>query len=199
VVGLTGDRDLELRRAHDRAYDGERHLCGFQNPTLLDMQLDERVDIVACRARDLRGIEAALAHRRGDLGVRLVDRPDNRPGTPEVCRKAGPLFFTDRDDFERPPRLALVLEERLDGGQPGDDAKCAVEPAAVAHRVDVRSGEDALSFISPCRSTPHVADGIPSSLESGVFQPALNAFDAVAHAGPYRGRYAPPSGSAPIS
>src|SRR5216110_1838434 len=74
-------------------------------------------------------------------------------------------------------RFALLLEERLHGSQPRDNAERAVEPAAVAHRVDVRSGNDALSFISAFRSTPQVPDCITPCLESGVFQPAFNVFD----------------------
>jgi len=120
---------------------------------------------------------AALAHRRGHVRVRLVDRPDDRPGTPEVCLKARAFLLTDGDHLEGATRLAFLLEERLHGGKPRDNAEGAVEPAAVTNRVDVRSGNDALSFISAFRSTPQVADRISPRLESGVFQPAFNAFD----------------------
>ena len=47
----------------------------------------------------------------------------------------------------------------------------------MAHRVDVRPGNDALSLISAVRSPPQVPNRIAPSRESGVFQPAFNAFD----------------------
>src|SRR6266849_5531124 len=156
MVGLTGHRHLELRRAHDRAYDGEWRSRGLENRALLDVQLDECVDIVARGRGDPRGIETALTHCGGDFGVYGIGCACDRSRPPEVRREARAFFLADRDDLERAPRFPLGFEQRLDGREPSDDAEGAVEPAAVADRIDVGSGNDALSFISAFRSTPQI-------------------------------------------
>src|SRR5438477_13000028 len=137
IFGPAGDRDLEMRRADDRAHDRQWRAGGLQHRALLDVQLDEGIDIIARRARHFGGVQTELAHRGCDLGIDGVDRARDRVRPPEACLEARALFFTDRDDFERALGLAVGFEQRFDGAESRDDAECAVEPAAVTHRVDV--------------------------------------------------------------
>ena len=101
------------------------------------MQLDKRVDVVASGGGNASRIEAALVHRFRQLGIDAIDRTDDRARAPEVGVEAGALFLADRDHFQRAPRRALRFQQRLDGRQPRHDAERAVEPPALAHRVDV--------------------------------------------------------------
>ncbi len=78
VIGAARNGELEMRRPHDRADHRQRHVGSLEDSSLLDVQLDECLDVVACGARGFRGIEPALADRLGHRGVGLVDRSDNR-------------------------------------------------------------------------------------------------------------------------
>src|SRR3989442_12116066 len=160
----------------DRAHDRERRAGGFQPRTLLDVQLDERIDIVLCSARQSGRVQAALAPRGPDFGVDRVDRARDRARAPEIRAEARALFLADCDHFERAPGLAPGFEQRLDGSQTGDDAECAVEPAAPPHRVDVRTGDDGFALLGALRPAPDIADGVVPRFEAGVFHPALDAF-----------------------
>ena len=67
--------------AGDRVDDGDRQPGMFEDRTLLDMQLDEAVDVVALRRRDHGRIEPDAAHRVGDgLAVET-------PGTLGIARR----------------------------------------------------------------------------------------------------------------
>ena len=53
VIGTALDHDFEMGAARDRADDGKRLARCLEYRALLDVQLDERVDVVACRRADL--------------------------------------------------------------------------------------------------------------------------------------------------
>ena len=45
------------------------------------------------------------------------------------------------------------------------------------HRIDMRPGDDASSFIGACRPTPEIPNRIAVCLEAGVCQPAFNVIE----------------------
>ncbi len=139
---------------------------------MLDVQLDERIDVLARRARHFGWVEAELPHRGRDFGIDGVDRARDRAGAPEVRLEARAFLFTDRDDFKRALGLSVGFEQRFDGGESRDDAECAVEPAAVTHRVDVRAGDD--RFPTPLSPSPQIPDRVPPGFETGVPHPAFD-------------------------
>ena len=56
------------------------------------------------------------------------------------------FLFTDRHDLERSLRWP-IFQQRLDGREAGDNPECAIESPTAPYGVDVRAGDDALSFI----------------------------------------------------
>jgi len=139
MVGASGHRHLEVRSAYDCAHDGEWRPRRLEDRALLDVQLDERVDVVARCRGDPGGIEAALAHSRPDLGVHRVDCSYDRREPQKFVAKREPSSSQIATTSSGRRGLPFSFDQRFDRRQSGNDAQGAVEPAAVAHRVDVRS------------------------------------------------------------
>src|SRR5207245_2029755 len=85
--------------------------------------------------------------------------------------EAAAFFFADGDALEDPRRPAVALPEAGDRLDRRDDAESAVERAAAADSVDVRSGDDRATAARALDPPPHVADGVAAHEELPSFEP----------------------------
>ena len=121
VVGATLQRDQVLAVAGDPVDDADRDVLSLQMGTLLDVQLDERLDVVATRFLDPGGIESHIAHGLRHRHTVVTAQPprflrrnpsDDRPRPPEVRgRESGRFLLDQRDDPDRLPRLPMALAQ----------------------------------------------------------------------------------------
>src|SRR5207245_9884358 len=85
--------------------------------------------------------------------------------------EASPLFLADGDTLEDPRRPAEAVPEARDRLDPRDDAERAVERAAAADRVDVRSGHDRAAPARALDAPPDVPDRVASHEDARLSAP----------------------------
>ena len=70
------------------------------------------------------------------------------------------------------PERPLRLPDRLHGGEPRDHAQCAVEAAALGHRVEMRARPDLGQLRRAAAQASHdVAPPVHLDLEAGLLEP----------------------------
>ena len=122
AIGRTLQRDQVLAVTGDPLHDADRDVLVLEVGTLLDVQLDECLDVVAARFLEAGRIEPRIAHglrhRHAVVAAQppwLVRRnpPHDRPRSPEVRGRKSRRFLLDqRDDPDRLPRLPVTLPQR---------------------------------------------------------------------------------------
>src|SRR3989454_836325 len=181
VIGLPAHRDLEVRGAGDGRDDAEPRPVILENRALLDVQLDEDVDVATHGTRRSGGVEADRTHRVGErdavgvadaFGFVRLEAIGDGARAPEVGVETAALFLADGDTLEDPRRPAEAVPETRDRFDPRDDAERAVERAAAADRVDVRSGHDRAASARALDAPPDVPDRVASHEETRFFEPA---------------------------
>ena len=138
--GAAGD-------AVDRGDDADRKSLLLEHRPLLDMNFDvterlvrrerffgqarrigtERLQCLAARHAVVAGFVEGLE----------IEPARQRLGAAERRGKAHALFIAERDDFDGERKSLAGFERRLHHFDGDDDAERAVEPAGVAHGVDV--------------------------------------------------------------
>src|SRR5438477_11838456 len=73
MIGTACDDDFEMCTARDRADDGKRLARCLEYGALLDVQLDERVDVVARGRADLGWVGPSLMHRLRNCAAIGID------------------------------------------------------------------------------------------------------------------------------
>src|SRR4051812_26145836 len=165
MVLRAGEPHAKLPLTGDRVDHADGVALVVEDTTLLDMQLDEGVDVVAPRTRERRRVEAAGPHRRADRRtVRVAQAIDllggHLPGegarAPEVGREAAALLFAEDAHFERRSWRPIGVAQGRDGADGGVDAQRAIVLAALLHGIDVGAAEH-----RPCaRGTGQAAEQV---------------------------------------
>ena len=138
--------------AGDAAYDRHRKPGLFQDRALLDVQLNERLDVVPPGVRNARRIQPDLPHRFGDSLAAVAPHPvwiagadptGERARSPEAGRREpARLLLAEGNRLQRPSGLPELLLQGPQGHQRGDDTQGTVIPSARGLRIDVGTAHD---------------------------------------------------------
>src|SRR5207245_10789562 len=146
VVGAAFDGHLEAVQAGNRVDDSEWQALNEQDAALLDVQLDERVQVIPPGLAEALGRETNLGHRLAyaraafiaeRVELTFVDEAEDAAGAPEVAVEAAVFLLAQCHDLERTQRRAQPLLQQAHGGQRAEYAQGAVVAATEAHRVNV--------------------------------------------------------------
>src|SRR6185437_11962556 len=183
VVGIAADPYQSSIQPANRLDHTQIEPFAVEDRALLDVELQERAEVTAPRLGDPGRIEADRAHRLGehhslDVAVALrlprLNRPEQRPASPEVADEAAILFLGTHEylDGIGRPRVATLQGPRRDDRP--DDPQSPVELPAGVYRIDVRPDEDDRGSFVTVQASEEVADGIFPDGQPGVLQPAAD-------------------------